>query len=207
MDGLLYHRMEVITVEMVALLIFCPLVVRWVSGSEWRMCVCLEKMSQSKMRWGVSFCKWSILTPVSGVCEWWESATTQVNRDISCWAPDHHVIPISNTRPKSEPRNFFTFYVTWQNICQLDWLQNPRERWRYKKLPLLPRRLRHSSSSSNIVRSFLSLWNDCLHPVKSIKCDWGCLFPPKQLNMHIMFMALKFAQIIPVCCGVIIITR
>ena len=108
MDGLLYHRMEVITVEMVALLILCPLVVRWVSGSEWRMCVCLEKMSQSKMRWGVSFCKWCILTPVSGVCEWWESATTQVNRDISSWATDHHVIPISNMRPKSEPRNFFT---------------------------------------------------------------------------------------------------
>ena len=108
MDGLLYHRMEVITVEMVALFTFCPLVVLWVSGSEWRMCVCLERTSQSKMRWGAVFFKWNILTFVSGVCQWWKSASTQVNRDISSWATDHHVIPIYNTRPKSEPRNFFT---------------------------------------------------------------------------------------------------
>ena len=160
MDGLLYHRMEVITVEIVALYIFCPLVVRWVSGSEWRMCVCLEKTSQSKMRWGVFFGKWIILTSFSGVCEWWESATTQVNRDISSWATDHHVIPISNTRPKSEPRNFLLlcdlaeYMSTWLTV------RNPREKWRYKKLPLLPRRLRHSSSSSNIISSILSLFNN-----------------------------------------------
>ena len=71
-------------------------------------CVCAWRGRHSQ-RWGeVFFWKWGILTSSSGVCEWWKSVTTQVDRDISSWATDHYVIPISDTRPKSEPRNFFT---------------------------------------------------------------------------------------------------
>ena len=202
MDGLLYHRMEVITVEMVALFTFCPLVVRWVSGSEWRMCVCLEKTSQSKMRWGVFYGNevfWHLFQVyVNGgkVLPHKSIGTSVAEPQIIMW----YQFPIHDQSQNPETSlllcDLAGYMSTWLTV------RNPRDKWSYKKLPLLPRRLRHSSSSSNIIRSFLSLWNDRLHPVKFIKCDWGCVFPPKQLNMHIMFMARKFAQIIPVCCGV-----